>query len=64
MLTHERGDPVEFATVEDAGERIVWIAEQEYLGVRLRAGGLQLGPIERPASALEDHLEFDRIALG
>ena len=64
MLAHERGDAVEFAAVEDAGERVVRIAEQEHLGVRLRAGGLELGPVERPAAVHEHHLELERIALG
>ena len=64
MLAHERGEAVELATIEDAGERVVRIAEQEHLGVRLRAGGLELGPVEGPAAALEHHLELQRVTLG
>ena len=64
MLAHERGEAVELPAVEDARERVVRIAEQEHLGVRLRAGGLELGPVKRPAAALEHHLELQRVALG
>ena len=64
MLAHQGGEAVEFAAIEDARERVIRIAEQEHLGVRLRAGGLELGPVERPASVGEDHLELERIALG
>jgi len=64
MLAHERGEAVELTAIEDAGERIVRIAEQEHLGVRLRAGSLELGPVERPATVDKHHLEFQRIALG
>ena len=64
MLAHEGGEAVELPAVEDARERVVRIAEQEHLGVRLRAGGLELGPVERPATVSEHHLELEGVALG
>ena len=64
MLAHERSQTVQLCPVEDTGEWIIGIAEQEHLGVRLRTGDLEFRPVKCPAPVGENHLELERVTLG
>ena len=63
VLSHQSGQPLKFSPIKDARQRVVRIAEQQNLGVRLRTGGFEFFPIKSPAPVDKDHLELERIAF-